>query len=155
MQNDQTPSLCVLWIAAVEKVDSGEAKVSQSVPDEENLGDKYYNKAKCFFDNISSDTKPRWGKALLLLSNLNGLLMVFSMCIFFPLQENHLGGGEKVEHGNIRSAGPLPARPRIQGPGTWRAGPCWAATPPKSWQWKSVKEYIFFCFLLRFSVNNL
>lgn len=74
--------VCVLWIAAVEKVDSGEAKVSQSVPDEENLGDKYYNKAKCFFDNISSDNKPRWGKALLILSNLNRLLMVFSMCIF-------------------------------------------------------------------------
>lgn len=83
MQNDQTPrEVCLLWIAAVEKVDSGEAKVSQSVPNEENLGDKYYNKAKCFFDNISSDTKPRWGKALLILSNLNELLMVFSICIF-------------------------------------------------------------------------
>lgn len=26
---------------------------------EEPLRDKYYDKAKCFFDNISSDLKPR------------------------------------------------------------------------------------------------
>uniref|UniRef100_UPI0037E77861 protein LSM14 homolog B-like n=1 Tax=Semicossyphus pulcher TaxID=241346 RepID=UPI0037E77861 len=43
----------------VESVDSGEAKDSQCVQEEETLGDKYYDKAKCFFDNISSDLKPR------------------------------------------------------------------------------------------------
>ncbi|XP_051272513.1 protein LSM14 homolog B-like isoform X2 [Dicentrarchus labrax] len=44
----------------VEKVDSGEAQQdSQSLQEEETLGDKYYDKAKCFFDNISSDLKPR------------------------------------------------------------------------------------------------
>ncbi|XP_022076184.1 protein LSM14 homolog B-like [Acanthochromis polyacanthus] len=40
----------------VEKVDSGEAQDSQ---EEETLGEKYYDKTKCFFDNISSDLKPR------------------------------------------------------------------------------------------------
>ncbi|XP_054472930.1 protein LSM14 homolog B-B-like [Anoplopoma fimbria] len=39
----------------VEKVDSGEAQGMQ----EDSLGEKYYDKAKCFFDNISSDLKPR------------------------------------------------------------------------------------------------
>uniref|UniRef100_A0A3Q3X620 Uncharacterized protein n=1 Tax=Mola mola TaxID=94237 RepID=A0A3Q3X620_MOLML len=47
-------AVCVIWMAAVEKVDSGEAQVIQ----EEILGDKYYDKAKSFFDNISSDLKP-------------------------------------------------------------------------------------------------
>lgn len=51
---------CFLWIAAVEKVESGEAQDSQATQEEETLGDKYYDKAKCFFDNISSDLKPRW-----------------------------------------------------------------------------------------------
>lgn len=40
----------------VEKVDSGDAQDSQ---EEETLGEKYYDKTKCFFDNISSDLKPR------------------------------------------------------------------------------------------------
>ncbi|GAA6221821.1 protein LSM14 homolog B-like [Lates japonicus] len=43
----------------VEKVDSAEASDSQGMEEEETLGDKYYDKAKCFFDNISSDLKPR------------------------------------------------------------------------------------------------
>ncbi|XP_044079834.1 protein LSM14 homolog B-like [Siniperca chuatsi] len=43
----------------VEKVDSGEAQDHQGMQEEETLGEKYYNKAKCFFDNISSDLKPR------------------------------------------------------------------------------------------------
>ncbi|XP_034549288.1 protein LSM14 homolog B-like [Notolabrus celidotus] len=43
----------------VENVDSGEALDSPSLQKEETLGDKYYDKAKCFFDNISSDLKPR------------------------------------------------------------------------------------------------
>ncbi|XP_040059021.2 protein LSM14 homolog B [Gasterosteus aculeatus] len=44
----------------VEKVDSGEDPDSQGAPEEdEALGEKYYDKAKCFFDNISSDLKPR------------------------------------------------------------------------------------------------
>lgn len=30
--------------------------------EEEPLRDKYYDKAKCFFDNVSSDLKPRWPK---------------------------------------------------------------------------------------------
>nr|XP_046240567.1 protein LSM14 homolog B-like [Scatophagus argus] len=42
----------------VEKMDSGEAPHSQGMQ-EETLGDKYYDKAKCFFDNISSELKPR------------------------------------------------------------------------------------------------
>lgn len=45
-------------MAAVEKVDSGEAQDSQVIQ-EVILGDKYYDKAKSFFDNISSDLKPR------------------------------------------------------------------------------------------------
>lgn len=44
----------------MEKVDSGEDPDSQGAPEEdEALGEKYYDKAKCFFDNISSDLKPR------------------------------------------------------------------------------------------------
>ncbi|XP_022601237.1 protein LSM14 homolog B-like [Seriola dumerili] len=44
----------------VEKVDSAEAPESQGMEEEEEtVGDKYYDKAKCFFDNISSDLKPR------------------------------------------------------------------------------------------------
>ncbi|CAN9512508.1 unnamed protein product [Ophioblennius macclurei] len=42
----------------VEKPDS-EAQDSQATQDEENLGEKFYDKAKCFFDNISLDLKPR------------------------------------------------------------------------------------------------
>ncbi|XP_075870405.1 protein LSM14 homolog B-like [Nelusetta ayraudi] len=45
--------------SAADKVESWEAQNSQTVQEDENLGDKYYNKAKCFFDNISSDLKPR------------------------------------------------------------------------------------------------
>lgn len=56
--------VCVVWLAAADKVESWEAQNSQTVQEDENLGDKYYNKAKCFFDNISSDLKPRWGKVL-------------------------------------------------------------------------------------------
>lgn len=48
-----------MWIAAVEKVDSGKARDSQGMQEEETPGEKYYDKAKCFFDNISSDLKPR------------------------------------------------------------------------------------------------
>ncbi|KAI3370400.1 hypothetical protein L3Q82_025164, partial [Scortum barcoo] len=43
----------------VEKVESGEAQ-DDPVIQEDILGEKYYDKAKCFFDNISSDLKPRW-----------------------------------------------------------------------------------------------
>ncbi|XP_031705530.1 protein LSM14 homolog B-like isoform X2 [Anarrhichthys ocellatus] len=42
----------------VEKSDSGEAQDSPGTQ-EDTLGEKYYDKAKCFFDNISSDLKPR------------------------------------------------------------------------------------------------
>lgn len=53
-----------LWIAAVEKVDSAEVPDIQGMDNEEEAEetptDKYYDKAKCFFDNISSDLKPRW-----------------------------------------------------------------------------------------------
>ncbi|XP_071350318.1 protein LSM14 homolog B-like isoform X2 [Trachinotus anak] len=42
----------------VEKVDSAETPESQGM-EEETLSDKYYDKAKCFFDNVSSDLKPR------------------------------------------------------------------------------------------------
>lgn len=43
-------------------MDSAETPDSQGVEEEEEeeaLGDKYYDKTKCFFDNISSDLKPR------------------------------------------------------------------------------------------------
>lgn len=40
----------------VEKVDPGEAQESQ---EEETVGEKFYDKTKCFFDNISADLKPR------------------------------------------------------------------------------------------------
>uniref|UniRef100_A0A3P9I7T7 LSM family member 14B n=1 Tax=Oryzias latipes TaxID=8090 RepID=A0A3P9I7T7_ORYLA len=42
----------------VEKVESGEVQDNQDVQ-EETLTEKYYDKAKCFFDNIPSDVKPR------------------------------------------------------------------------------------------------
>ncbi|XP_068450735.1 protein LSM14 homolog B-like [Clinocottus analis] len=42
----------------VEKVDSGEAQDCSGMQ-EDTLGEKYYDKAKCFFDNISSDPTPR------------------------------------------------------------------------------------------------
>ncbi|XP_075951773.1 protein LSM14 homolog B-B-like isoform X3 [Anarhichas minor] len=42
----------------VEKSESGEAQDSPGTQ-EDTLGEKYYDKAKCFFDNISSDLKPR------------------------------------------------------------------------------------------------
>ncbi|KAF3855888.1 hypothetical protein F7725_016611 [Dissostichus mawsoni] len=41
----------------VEKVDSEDNLVVKE--EEDTLGEKYYDKAKCFFDNISSDLKPR------------------------------------------------------------------------------------------------
>lgn len=52
----------VLWIAAVEKVESADAQDSLGMQEEEEetLGDKFYDKTKCFFDNISSELKPRW-----------------------------------------------------------------------------------------------
>ncbi|XP_053171173.1 protein LSM14 homolog B-like isoform X1 [Scomber japonicus] len=43
----------------VEKIDSGDALDSQGMQEEETPGEKYYDKAKGFFDNISSDLKPR------------------------------------------------------------------------------------------------
>lgn len=44
----------------VEKVESGQADSSPAtIQEKESLGDKYYDKTKCFFDNISSDLKPR------------------------------------------------------------------------------------------------
>ncbi|KAM4740246.1 protein LSM14 homolog B-like [Anableps anableps] len=44
---------------AGEKLDSREAQDIENVLEEETLAEKYYNKAKCFFDNISVDPKPR------------------------------------------------------------------------------------------------
>ncbi|CAL1608724.1 unnamed protein product [Knipowitschia caucasica] len=43
----------------VEKVESGEAESSPAIQEKESIGEKYYDKTKCFFDNISSDLKPR------------------------------------------------------------------------------------------------
>lgn len=44
----------------VEKVESGQDDgIPATIQEKENLGDKYYDKTKCFFDNISSDLKPR------------------------------------------------------------------------------------------------
>ncbi|TNM88616.1 hypothetical protein fugu_004870 [Takifugu bimaculatus] len=46
--------------AVVEKADSAESPESPSLQEEkEILGEKYYDKTKCFFDKISSDLKPR------------------------------------------------------------------------------------------------
>ncbi|XP_047204707.1 protein LSM14 homolog B-B-like isoform X2 [Girardinichthys multiradiatus] len=42
-----------------EKLDSGQAQDTEDVKEEETLAEKCYNKAKCFFDNISSDPKLR------------------------------------------------------------------------------------------------
>ncbi|KAM4588186.1 protein LSM14 homolog B-like [Odontesthes bonariensis] len=42
-----------------EKVDSPETQDSPVMQEEETLAEKYYDKAKCFFDNISADLKPR------------------------------------------------------------------------------------------------
>lgn len=50
---------CVHVHSTAENVDSGEAKSSETGQEEESLGDKYYDKAKCFYDNISSDLKQR------------------------------------------------------------------------------------------------
>ncbi|KAI4826528.1 hypothetical protein KUCAC02_029974 [Chaenocephalus aceratus] len=41
----------------VEKVDAEDSLVVQE--EEDTQGEKYYDKAKCFFDNISTDLKPR------------------------------------------------------------------------------------------------
>ncbi|XP_019942455.2 protein LSM14 homolog B-like isoform X1 [Paralichthys olivaceus] len=43
----------------VEKVESEEAPETLAMEEEETPADKYYDKTKCFFDNISSDLKPR------------------------------------------------------------------------------------------------
>ncbi|XP_068172040.1 protein LSM14 homolog B-like [Antennarius striatus] len=43
----------------VEKIEACEVQDKQGLPEEENHGDKYYDKSKCFFDNVSSDLKPR------------------------------------------------------------------------------------------------
>lgn len=43
----------------MEKVDSGDVLENHDTQEEEALGEKYYDKAKGFFDNISSDHKPR------------------------------------------------------------------------------------------------
>lgn len=42
----------------MEKVESGEAQDGPGLQ-EDSIGEKYYDKAKCFFDNISSDLTPR------------------------------------------------------------------------------------------------
>ncbi|XP_054882661.1 protein LSM14 homolog B-like isoform X2 [Poeciliopsis prolifica] len=42
-----------------EKLVSGEDQDSKHELEEETLPEKYYNKAKCFFDNFSEDPKPR------------------------------------------------------------------------------------------------
>lgn len=58
-----SPNVCVLvsdeLTAAVEKADCAENLAMEE--EEEFLGDKFYDKTKCFFDNISSDLKPRYG----------------------------------------------------------------------------------------------
>uniref|UniRef100_A0A8C6U1F2 LSM family member 14B n=1 Tax=Neogobius melanostomus TaxID=47308 RepID=A0A8C6U1F2_9GOBI len=44
----------------VEKVETGQPDSSPAtLQEKEGVGDKYYDKTKCFFDNISSDLKPR------------------------------------------------------------------------------------------------
>lgn len=43
----------------VDKVESWEPQDSPAMQEEETLSEKYYDKSKCFFDNIPSDLKPR------------------------------------------------------------------------------------------------
>uniref|UniRef100_A0A3P8WTF4 LSM family member 14B n=1 Tax=Cynoglossus semilaevis TaxID=244447 RepID=A0A3P8WTF4_CYNSE len=50
---------CSACIGHAEKVESAKTPESQDMEEVETPGDKYYDKAKCFFDNISSDLKPR------------------------------------------------------------------------------------------------
>lgn len=46
-------------ITLVEKLDSEDVQDAQPTQEEDTQGVKYYDKAKCFFDNISADLKPR------------------------------------------------------------------------------------------------
>ncbi|XP_032406320.1 protein LSM14 homolog B-like [Xiphophorus hellerii] len=46
-------------VKAGEKLESWEDQHSKHELQEETLAEKYYNKAKCFFDNFSADPKPR------------------------------------------------------------------------------------------------
>lgn len=51
--------LSIYMYFAVDKEESWETQDSPPEQEEEPLRDKYYDKAKCFFDNVSSDLKPR------------------------------------------------------------------------------------------------
>lgn len=82
--------------------------------EDEFLGDKYYDKTKCFFDNISSDLKPRYG----VLRPTPSVKVCAGLKIVDP-QEN-LGGGEEAQHGNIWSPRTFPEGKRIQGQRSWR-----------------------------------
>ncbi|XP_068598244.1 protein LSM14 homolog B-like, partial [Brachionichthys hirsutus] len=43
----------------VDKADALEPRDDRGSEEEEHHGDKYYDKSKCFFDNVSSELKPR------------------------------------------------------------------------------------------------
>ncbi len=84
--------------------------VLESTAEEDPLGPKcFYNKAKCFFDNVSSELKSRY-EALVCLagafprSNL-------SLC----LQAYHVGRGEEAERGDLRGPWAVSEGPWVSG----------------------------------------
>lgn len=93
------------------KADSAEAPESPGLQEEEFLGDKYYDKTKCFFDNISSDLKPRYR----VLRPASSVKVCAALKFAVDHQEN-LGRGKEAEHGNIWRPRTFPEGTRIQGP---------------------------------------
>lgn len=93
----------------MEKADSAEAPESPGMQEEEFLGDKYYDKTKCFFDNISSDLKPRYR----FLRPRSSVRVCAALNFVVDHQEN-LGRGEEAEHGNIWRPRTFPEGKRIQ-----------------------------------------
>ncbi|XP_015256636.1 PREDICTED: protein LSM14 homolog B-B-like [Cyprinodon variegatus] len=79
--------------ATVDKLDVEEAQDVADVKEGETLAEKYYNKSKCFFDNISSDPKPRrttWAEEKKLNMETFGVPGRF-------LRSRGLGRGRKAE----------------------------------------------------------
>ena len=145
--------LCILfsWLAAVEKVDSGEAQDSPGMQDEEDtLGEKYYDKAKCFFDNISSDLKPRWLRSLCYLSgsSCSRISNVF-LCV---LRRTTWAEEKKL---NMETFG-VPGR-FLRGRGLRGRGRRQSTTEqrplPKIGSGRVWRLFFLFVFLLTFSVN--
>lgn len=115
----------------------------ENTQDEVALKDKYYDKAKCFYDNISSDLKPRWICRVCCSDST-----AFPECVvtnsdasrLLCPQEDHVGRREKVEHRDFRSSRTLPEGPRVQ---TQRPEHHWSENPPQNRQWEGVKAFFF------------